>query len=170
VGSWQGRQWRLIQHRRQCFLHGRGGNRSVAAGVAGEIGASWAGSINNGLASIANNGMGPQYLAAQQNAIFGMTGSKNTAATLSAFGGVQSFSAQDNASMLSVLSSNPFLWTRRSGTQASNNLIGKNGFLNTVTGMNPTMGAAGAAQFANVLSSGPMLPICSGWLVLVVAY
>lgn len=128
-----------------------GGGRTLALAAAGEVGAQWAGGINRAFSNFQGGSMPTDLIAAQTNGIFGGGSTKGTANSFAA--AVPNLSAKDLSTAYAMLQQNNFLYSKP-GSKSSNNL---QKFLKSAQGLNPTMGATGAMQFANDLTSNQML-------------
>ena len=128
---------------------GGAGGQALGAGAVGEVAAQWAGGINSAMGRIQTNGMPIQLSAMQMAGMFGGT----TAANVSAFTGISNLGSGDLAQAIGTIMPNSFL-SRVAGGQNQKNL---NAFYNSLTKINPAMGAAGATALANTLTTAPFL-------------
>lgn len=118
------------------------GGKTLALGAMAEVGAGWAGTINNKIASFQSGGTAINQLAGQASSIYGGT---STGTNL----GLNSLSQADMAKALAMLQQN----TKLSSAYGSKNFNKVKGFLNSATLLNPSMGAAGGMSFANDMSA-----------------
>jgi cell wall-associated NlpC family hydrolase len=133
---------------------GIGATRALTLGAVGEIGSSWAGSINSGMQKMQAGGMPIDLMTRQANAIFGngqtvAGGGVNT----SGYTNISNMGQADLGSATAQLQANPLLFSALGGRKQT----GVANFMNQMQKLNPLMGAAGAAQFANTLTSGSAL-------------
>lgn len=120
-------------------------NRAIGLGVAGEVLGGWGGSLNRAISNITKPGMSADLISRQTGSIWGGTPQQN----LSGFNKILAMSATDRASAMAALQQNPFLWSSPNSLRGSR----VTAFLNTLQRLNPTLGAAGAAQLAGQLTS-----------------
>lgn len=136
----------------------------LSFGAAGEMVSGAAGALNGYMNRNAGPGMASQLMSTQTNAVFGQStnqfGAGGVTATSQAIARQRSLSPSDLAQAQSIQMGNAFLWTK-TGSQNQKN---KTGFINAAQGLNPSMGAAGASQFANTLASAGAMQVSNRYL------
>lgn len=135
-------------------LGGLGATRALTLGAVGEIGSSWAGSINSGMQKIQAGGMPIDLQARQASAVFGgAQGQGFGGANVSGYTAISNMGQADLGGAIAHLQANPLLFAG----QGSRKQAGITAFMNQMQKLNPLMGASGAAQFANTLTTGSAL-------------
>lgn len=131
-----------------------GAGKSLAFGTASEVTAGFAGQINSYVAGFKGSGTALDYQSGLSVALFG--GNRSNVATSTAQNNL-SLSQADLSKGVAGLQANPYLFT------TPNSSKGKaiSGFLNTAQNLNPLLGNAGASQFANLLTSAPVLNLAN---------
>lgn len=133
---------------------GSGMNRAVAGGVAGEIGAQFAGQINTGMNNLKAGGTAIDLQARLAGATFGGNQSFG-------LGGVNTGGYTNQLNMgqadlskgIAAQQANAFLYAPTNSNKQAQ--INKN--VNALQKLNPAMSNAGASQFLSSLASGPAL-------------